>query len=185
MRAVNDRLALTARRLTLAIGVVLALGVAIFLIRGADRTVRPRLVPHAGSSASRVAGFNQVAFRISRPGAAGPPRRCALLALTTAQQNQGLMNRRDLAGYDGMIFQWTQPTTSQFYMKDTLIPLSIAWFDASGQFVSSTDMPPCVTADCPLFSASAPYTTAIEVARGRLSQLGIGAGSIISVGGGC
>lgn len=153
--------------------VVLGLGVAVFVVRGADRTAPPRLVRN-------VPGFSQIAFRVG----SSPPR-CALLALTTEQQNRGLMNRHDLGGYDGMIFQFPQPTTTQFYMKDTLIPLSIAWFDASGHFVSSTDMAPCVTATCPLFSAAAPYTTAIEVAQGRLGQLGIGAGSSISVGGGC
>ncbi len=167
------------RRLMQVTLVVMVLGVAVFLIRGADRTVRPRLVP-AGAGPSKVAGFNQIAFRIN-----GGRRGCALLALTAEQQNRGLMNRRDLGGYDGMIFQFPQPTTAQFYMKDTLIPLSIAWFDVSGRFVSSTDMPPCVTADCPLFGAAAPYTTAIEVTKGHLAPLGIGTGSTMSVGGGC
>ena len=89
------------------------------------------------------------------------------------------MNRTDLAGYDGMLFQFPAATTTQFYMKDTLISLSIACFDASGQFVSATDMTPCGTAAvCPLYRATGPYTVAIEVPHGQLGQLGVGAGSV-------
>lgn len=96
------------------------------------------------------------------------------------------MNRTDLAGYDGMLFQFGQPTTVEFYMKNTLIPLSIAWFDASGHFVSSTDMTPCRTQDnCQLYAAVSAYTDALEVSEGGLGRLGIGTGSSLTVGGGC
>jgi hypothetical protein len=71
-------------------------------------------------------------------------------------------------------------------MKDTLIPLSIAWFDAAGRYVSETDMTPCGSATiCPLYHAAAPYTVAVEVAKGGLGHLGIGAGSSLTVGGSC
>jgi uncharacterized membrane protein (UPF0127 family) len=71
-------------------------------------------------------------------------------------------------------------------MKDTLLPLSIAWFDQKGRFVSATDMAPCPDqSDCPLYGATAPYTVAIEVVQGGLSGLGIGPNSTISIGGAC
>jgi len=96
------------------------------------------------------------------------------------------MNRTNLAGYDGMLFQFSAPTTVDFYMKDTLIPLSIAWFDGSGHFVSATDMTPCPTQDnCPLYGAASPYTDALEVPEGGLGRLGIGPGSVLTVGGSC
>lgn len=96
------------------------------------------------------------------------------------------MNRTDLAGYDGMLFEFPAPTTTQFYMKDTLISLSIAWFDAGGHFVSATDMTPCLTAAvCPLYQAAAPYTVALEVPAGQLGHLGVGTGSSMTVGGSC
>ena len=96
------------------------------------------------------------------------------------------MFRRDLAGYAGMLFEWSSPTTDEFYMKNTLIPLSIAWFDQSGRFVSAADMPPCpaVTA-CPLYPAAAPYTIALEVPQGGLRQLGIGPGTSLALAGPC
>jgi uncharacterized membrane protein (UPF0127 family) len=96
------------------------------------------------------------------------------------------MARRDLGGYDGMIFQFPQPGRVPFYMRDTLIPLSIAWFDPSGRFVSATDMMPCPPREkCPLYYPAAAASTAIEVEQGHLARLGIGPGATISVGGAC
>ena len=138
-----------------------------------------------GARPSRVAGFDQIGFSV-RAGDGKLSRHCALLALTTAQQDQGLMNRQDLAGYDGMLFEFAQPTTVPFYMKDTLINLSIAWFDAAGRYVSATDMPPCGSAAvCPLFYSAAPYTVALEVAQGQLGRVGVSPGSTLSIGGSC
>ncbi len=144
-----------------------------------------RQTANNGIRPSRVPGFDQVAFTV-RTSAGKSSRHCGLLALTQAQQDRGLMNRTDLAGYDGMLFKFSAPSTTEFYMKDTLINLSIAWFDSRGRFVSATDMPPCGSAAvCPLFSAAAPYTVALEVAQGRLGSLGVAAGSSLTVGGSC
>jgi uncharacterized membrane protein (UPF0127 family) len=169
--------------------IVLALGV--FLVQGANRPRRPELLPAGAAIPARgVAGFGEVGFRVENPfipAALAGRTRCALLAATTSQRSEGLMHRRDLAGYDGMVFEFDGPTTDGFYMKDTVIPLSIAWFSQGGRFVSSTTMPPCPksTASCPVYSAAAPYSVAIEVAAGRLPGLGIGPGSAITVGGPC
>jgi uncharacterized membrane protein (UPF0127 family) len=144
--------------------------------------------PKAAASTSRVAGFDQIAFRIGGPSASGAPQaaRCALLARTSTQQQTGLMFRRDLAGYAGMVFEWQQPTTDEFYMKNTLIPLSIAWFDQRGQFISAADMTPCpLGTACPLYAAAAPYTIALEVPQGGLAGLGIGPGASLALGGTC
>ncbi len=162
---------------------LLLVAVATYLIKGADTTNRPR-VETDGAGTSRVKGFQQIAFTVRSAGGV-TSRHCGLLALTVAQQDQGLMNRTNLAGYDGMLFQFVDPTMIEFYMKDTLIPLSIAWFDASGRYVSGTDMPPCKVVDCPLFCAAAPYTVALEVPEGQLGHVGVGPGSTLSVGGSC
>lgn len=138
-----------------------------------------------GSTRPTVQGFGSVAFRVQGSAVA---QRCALLAATEQQQEKGLMDASVLPGYDGMIFQFSADTTTAFWMKDTSLPLSIAWFDSSGRFVSSTDMEPCIgkpDSACPLFTAAAPYRYALEVPKGNLSSLGIGPGSVISVGGAC
>jgi hypothetical protein len=145
---------------------------------------------HHGPTAatSRVRGFETVAFTVTGGAGAGDGvSGCALLARTPAQRGRGLMQRRDLAGYDGMVFLWPASTDEAFYMKDTLIPLSIAWFDGATHFVSEASMTPCPpdVASCPLFSAASPYTVAIEVPEGGLARLGIGPGSSITLGAGC
>ena len=128
-----------------------------------------------------MSGFGEIAFRIEGT----PAQRCALLAETDAQQSRGLMNRTDLAGYDGMLFVFASNTTSEFWMKDTIMPLSIAWFRADGSLVSTANMEPCLTATCRTYPAGGAYRYALEVQQGGLGALGIGPGAVISVGGAC
>jgi len=156
-------------------------GLIAFITAGASRPADPHLLLHPARP--QVDGFGEIAYRV---GAAAGNQRCALLADTDAQQQQGLMNRTDIAGHDGMLFRFRADTRVGFYMKDTLIPLSIAWFDANGNFVSATDMEPCLDqVDCPNHYATRPYRFALEVAKGGLGDLGIGPGSHVSVGGAC
>ena len=154
--------------------------VVVFIVLGANRPTDPRLLPH--SLRPQVAGFGEIAYRIDGAG----NERCALLAETEAQRQQGLMNRTDLADHDAMLFRFDSDATGGFYMKDTPMPLSIAWFDAEGRFVSSADMEPCLDrVDCPTYRATKPYRFALEVRKGSLADQGVGPGSQLSVGGGC
>lgn len=96
------------------------------------------------------------------------------------------MFRTNLGGYDGMLFVFSSNVDYGFYMKDTPMPLSIAWFDAAGRLVSTADMEPCLTGGtCPNYYAAGGYRYALEVPQGRLSALGITPGAVISVGGPC
>jgi uncharacterized membrane protein (UPF0127 family) len=157
-----------------------------FVLVGANRPADPKLLP---GGRTPVSGFGDVAYRI-RGGPGGPgtdaAERCALLAETTEQHQRGLMGRTDLGGYDGMLFRFSSDTSGAFYMKDTLIPLSIAWFDAQGLFVSAADMEPCPDdVGCPTYTAAAPYRYALEVPKGGLPALGIGPGAQLVVGSAC
>lgn len=103
---------------------------------------------------------------------------CFLVADQVEERAYGLMNTEDLGVYDGMVFVFDADANGGFYMKDTLIPLSIAWFTAAGEFVSSTDMEPCPDAlaaqdECPTYAASGEYRYAIEVPQGQLGAVGI------------
>ena len=93
----------------------------------------------------------------------------------------------ELGGRAGMVFSFPSDTRAAFWMKDTLLPLSIAWFNADGGFVSSADMQPCPagTRTCPTYSAVGRYRTAIEVPLGGLEPLGLVAGSRIVLGEAC
>lgn len=126
-------------------------------------------------------GFRQTTFQITDAEGdafAG----VAMLAADPTSRRQGLMGQRDLRGYDAMVFRFDQPSTGTFFMRNTLLPLSIAFFDRSGRFVSATDMEPCPdeVADCPSHSAARPYLHAVEVIQGDLPRLGIGPGSVLS-----
>ena len=147
--------------------------------------------PSAGSTTDAqperrpLAGFGQTAFRILREGHTFGEW-CALLADDGVSRAQGLMEQQDLRGYDGMLFAFEAPTTSSFYMRNTPLPLSIAFFDAGGDLVSTADMEPCEDRDgCPLYSAAGSYVHALEVEQGDLPDLGVEDGAVLEVGGAC
>ena len=159
---------------------LILVAVGVFFSRGADRPADPSLLPVATSARTPVDGFGQTGFRIEGTRAAAE--RCALLAETSQQHGRGLMGRRDLAGYDGMVFDFKTEHTGQFYMLDTPLPLSIAWFDTGGRFVSATDMEPCIgQTTCALYAAAGPYRYALEVPQGGLPALGVGPGSRLAL----
>jgi hypothetical protein len=109
---------------------------------------------------------------------------CVWVAATPEQRSRGLMGVTDMGGADGMVFRFEVESTSPFWMRDTPMPLSIAFFDASGLFVSSTDMAPCLDTapeNCPRYPAGGPYTSAIEVPQGGLDALLIGPGSRLAM----
>lgn len=113
---------------------------------------------------------------------------CVLAARSAAQRARGLMEVTDrtLGGYDGMLFLFPDDSESSFWMRNTPMPLSIAYLDADGQVVSTTDMAPCRDrSDCPDYLAGAPFRMALEVPAGRLDDVGVAAGARLSVRGDC
>lgn len=180
---------MTVRLLRWAIVALLVIGALAFIAVGANGPEDPTLKPAEGQVTLRrvpFGDFGEIGFRIEGSGGASAAVRCALLAETDAQQGQGLMNRTDIGGYDGMIFRFSSDTDSTFWMKDTPLPLSIAFFDGRGQFVSTTDMAPCIhQATCPFYSATRPYRYALEVLQGALPRLDIGPGTRLVTTGPC
>jgi uncharacterized membrane protein (UPF0127 family) len=139
------------------------------------------------SSTAVPKGFDAIVLRVTDANGA-THEWCVLVADTEAKRQRGLMDVDNLGGYDGMIFRFDAPTTAQFYMFHTRLPLSVAFFAAGGSFVSATDMAPCTASrgsDCELYRAGAPYVDALEVPMGGLGALGIAAGSTISTGPAC
>ncbi|HMC38724.1 MAG TPA: DUF192 domain-containing protein, partial [Acidimicrobiales bacterium] len=176
----------TARRLRRAVVILLVLGAIGFLIDGASRPVGPRLVPVSDPAAAKGSvGYGTATLSVKSTSRRASV--CVLEAVTPAQHEQGLMGRRSIAPYAGMAFVFATPSRDPFWMKGTLIPLSVAWFDASGRFEASTLMPPCppVVKSCPLYGAGRSYALAVEVPAGRLGALGIGPGSTVQLGNVC
>jgi uncharacterized protein len=98
------------------------------------------------------------------------------IAETEEERQAGLMNVMALAPDDGMAFVFDGPVTTTFWMKDTLIPLSVAFVGQDGRVVSTTDMQPCEADPCPTYAASSPYTLAVEANLGWFADHGISAG---------
>jgi uncharacterized protein len=84
------------------------------------------------------------------------------LALTSAQQQRGLMFRKR-APKDGMLFVFTFPTRGGFWMKNTLVPLRIVFFDTRGRAVRSFVMAPCRKDPCRIYDPVRQYRFALEL----------------------
>jgi len=85
------------------------------------------------------------------------------VADTGEARNQGLMNVADLGDLDGMLFVWEEPTPGSFWMKDTILPLDIAFFTADGAWVDNFPMLPCPAEPCESYFPEGSYTYAVEV----------------------
>jgi uncharacterized membrane protein (UPF0127 family) len=106
---------------------------------------------------------------------------CLWVAATGDQRARGLMYVTDLGGPDGMIFPYDSPHTSAFWMKNTVMPLSIAFFDQGGAYLDAFDMAPCSADPCPLYPTPENFVNAIEVPQGMLDELAIAPGSVLTV----
>ena len=97
------------------------------------------------------------------------------------ERSKGLMNRKSLDADKGMLFVFFEEDTGGFWMKDTLIPLSIAFFDRDGEIISMLDMDPCRESTCPSYDPDAPYWGALEVNQGAFEEWGVEVGDTIRV----
>lgn len=95
------------------------------------------------------------------------------------QRAYGLMNRTSLPPDYGMVFLFFEDVHSPFHMKDTHVPLSIAFFDAGGTIREILDMTPCTSDSCPVYMPRKPYRGALEVPRGAFEQWDISVGDSI------
>jgi len=87
------------------------------------------------------------------------------VANTPESRVRGLMGRESLDANTGMLFIFDEPQPLSFWMKDTVIPLSIAFFDDKKQLIETHDMPVLSENDRPppLFKSSRPALYALEV----------------------
>ena len=103
------------------------------------------------------------------------------IAETPAQQERGLMYRRHLATRSGMVFVFASDTRAAFWMKNTLIPLSIAFYDGDGRILRILDMRPCRVAQCPTYDPKVAFRGALEVNRGAFARWGVRRGARITL----
>ena len=95
------------------------------------------------------------------------------LATTREEQSVGLMHRPVVT--TGMLFVFGDEQPRSFWMKNTLVPLDISYFDAGGAWVSSARMEPCVADPCGTYPSAGPATSAWELPAGGVGA-SIGSG---------
>ncbi len=100
----------------------------------------------------------------------------AEVASTSAQRAHGLMFRTELADDQGMLFVFADDQRRTFWMKNTPLPLSIAYIDAERRIVNILDMQPL---DESIYPSAAPARYALEVNQGWFAERGIVAGDLV------
>ncbi|HYD97670.1 MAG TPA: DUF192 domain-containing protein [Noviherbaspirillum sp.] len=100
----------------------------------------------------------------------------AEVAANDGERQQGLMFRERMGPNEGMVFVFGAPATVCMWMKNTLIPLSVAFLDESGKIINIEDMKPQSTdSHC----AKKPAHYALEMNQGWFKQKNIKPGSVI------
>jgi hypothetical protein len=97
------------------------------------------------------------------------------LATTPEQRQRGLMFRETLPEDSGMLFVFPADAPRSFWMKNTSIPLSIAFLDAEGRILNILAMQPFDEGSYP---SAGPARYALEVNQGWFAERGISAGAV-------
>ena len=171
------RVALLAGGLALlAVGIGL---VAWVLASSAGLTGRDNPVmadPTATTAAAPADAARTVDYRLEPAG--GNPVTVRLeVAADPATRARGLMEREQVPPGTGMVFLYPADVAESFWMKNTLVPLSIAFVAADGRVVSVAEMTPCKADPCPSYPPAGPYRYAVELAAGSFGEAGIGPGA--------
>ncbi len=96
------------------------------------------------------------------------------IADSPEERTRGLMFRENLLENAGMLFEFDGQTQTGFWMKNTAIPLSIAFIDSNDVIIDIQDMTPLLL---DLHTPSAPYAYAVEANQGWFARNGVKVGS--------
>lgn len=107
----------------------------------------------------------------------GPHPVAAEVAATPDQRTIGLMYRFSLPADHGMLFVFPEPQPLSFWMRNTYIPLSIAYIDVEGRILNVVEMAPRSDATHPS-RGEALY--ALEMRKGWFADKGVGPGTRVS-----
>jgi uncharacterized membrane protein (UPF0127 family) len=101
----------------------------------------------------------------------------AEVALTPQQHEIGLMHRTSMGANEGMIFVFDRAGQQCFWMKNTLIPLAVAFVDDDGTIVNLDEMKPeTLNPHC----STKPVRYVLEMNTGWFSKRGLKAGTKLS-----
>jgi uncharacterized membrane protein (UPF0127 family) len=128
------------------------------------------------ASAVALGAAADVVFKTSQVRIAGHPLKVEVAA-SDEQRMQGLMFRKKMGANDGMLFIFDEPAYHAMWMKNTLIPLSVAFVDAQGAILNILDMEP-QTLDSHM--AAGPAIYAIETNKGWFAEKKVKAGDKVT-----
>ncbi|WP_257388800.1 DUF192 domain-containing protein [Tahibacter caeni] len=102
------------------------------------------------------------------------------LAENDEQHMRGLMFREQMAPDRGMLFIFRDEYMQAFWMKNTLIPLDMLYFDKNFHVVSvQNNVPPCKADPCPSYPSSGPAKYVLELNGGTADKLGVKPGDTL------
>ncbi|MES2312788.1 MAG: DUF192 domain-containing protein [Pseudomonadota bacterium] len=105
-------------------------------------------------------------------------------ATDDASREHGLMMRTTLAPDHGMLFVFPYQAPQGFWMKNTLIPLDILYFDTDRRLVSTqSNVPPCKADPCPIYPSNAPARYVLELSAGTANRIGVRVGDELKIDG--
>ena len=102
----------------------------------------------------------------------------AELAITNEERGRGLMHRQSLDDGKGMLFVFDRDQILSFWMKNTYIPLSIAFISSDGRIIEIRDMQPH---DLSPVRSSRSVRYALEVPQGWFSRVGVYPGDVVVI----
>ena len=138
------------------------------------------LAATAATAAAAAASFERGTATIA-PRAGARVAVAVEIARTRAERQQGLMYRRSLPARAGMLFVYRQDVRGGFWMKNTLIPLDIAFSDARGRILRILTMQPCRADPCRIYEPNVSYRTALEVNAGLFRRWKVKAGDRVTI----
>ena len=100
------------------------------------------------------------------------------VARTTSEVEKGLSGLSQLPGDGGMLFVFSEEGRIPFWMKDTYVPLSIAFLDSQGRIVDIQDMEPLSET---LHVSASSFRYALEMNKGFFADHGIGKGDVATL----
>ncbi|PJZ44714.1 DUF192 domain-containing protein [Leptospira brenneri] len=101
------------------------------------------------------------------------------IANTPSTRATGLMYRTKLGEDEGMLFVFRRPEVLSFWMKNTLIPLSIGYFSEDMRLLESFDMKPNQTEE--VYNSRKPAMYALEVNQGWFAKHKIGKDAVLTL----
>ena len=152
-----------------------------------DRRAAPRFLAALACLAAFAAAGADTPVRSAPPAQKAPLKTTTLklgphplkveIAASDPERETGLMHRPKLGANDGMLFVFDEPAYHAMWMKNTLIPLSVAFVDREGVILNILDMEP-QTLDT--HQSAGPSIYAIETNKGWFAAKGVKAGDRVT-----